>query len=138
MPQIHYEVNGDLTPQDFIDILNNSTLGKRRPVDDMECIEGMIKNADLTVCVKANGKIIGVARSVTDFTYCCYLSDLAVHKDYQHLGIGRELIRATRDQLGKRCILILLSAPAAVEYYPKIGFKRHNQAWILYPEDELK
>lgn len=138
MYQIDYEINGDLTVEEFIEILNNSTLGERRPVDDQECIEGMVKNANLTVCAKENGKIIGIARSVTDFTYCCYLSDLAVHKEYQNRGIGKELIGETRKRLGKRCILILLSAPAAVDYYPKIGFKKHNQAWILYPGDELK
>lgn len=75
--------------------------------------------------------LVGVARSVTDFTFCCYLSDLAVDRKYQKRGVGKNLIRMTRQALGRKGKLILLSAPAAVGYYPKIGFDRHNQAfWI--------
>ena len=82
--------------------------------------------------------LVGVARSVTDFHYCCYLSDLAVDQAVQDKGIGRELIRHTREQLGPRCKLILLSAPAAVGYYPHIGFTQHNSAWILQAQDILR
>ncbi|EGQ7707936.1 GNAT family N-acetyltransferase, partial [Vibrio cholerae] len=74
---------------------------------------------------------------VTDFHYCCYLSDLAVSEQVQSKGIGKELIRQTFASLKKGCKLILLSAPQATEYYPKIGFKQHNSAWLMSDLEEL-
>ena len=91
----------------------------------------MLDNADIIITANIDNKIIGVARAVTDFNYCCYLSDLAVHKDYQHKGIGKELINKIQEQLNSKCKVILLSAPNASEYYPKIGFTQHNSAWVL-------
>ncbi|MCK9372816.1 MAG: GNAT family N-acetyltransferase [Sulfuricurvum sp.] len=128
---ITYQITPNLSTEDFIDILNRSTLGERRPVDDLECIASMLKNADIIVTAIANEKIVGVARAVTDFSYCCYLSDLAVDASCQHQGIGKQLIQKVREPLGAKCKLILLSAPAAVEYYPKIGFTQHPSAWVL-------
>ena len=134
---IEYKFNAAITAEDFVSVLKASKLGERRPVEDMECMNGMVQDADLTITAWYNGKLIGVARSVTDFHYCCYLSDLAVDDKYQTMGIGKQLIRLTKQNLGPKCMLILLSAPAAAEYYPHIGFQKHNQAWILNPEDEI-
>ncbi|SFP88814.1 GNAT family N-acetyltransferase [Hydrogenimonas thermophila] len=134
---IEYKLNPKLTASEFIDILNRSTLGERRPVDDIECIDGMLKNADITIVAIYNKKIIGVARSVTDYNYCCYLSDLAVDKKYQKHGIGKKLIDMTQKQLNKKCKIILLSAPNATEYYPKIGFTQHASAWTLARDKKL-
>lgn len=128
---ITYETTSTLSVDSFIDILNRSTLGERRPVDDLECIENMIKNADIIVTAVVDNKIIGVARAVSDYSYCCYLSDLAVDVDFQHQGIGKILIQKVQEQLGVKCKLILLSAPAAVGYYPKIGFTQHPSAWVI-------
>ena len=133
MASITYEVNKGITADEFIDVLNRSTLGQRRPVDDRACIQGMLDHANLLVTAWSDGVLVGVSRSVTDFHFCCYLSCLAVDEKFQHQGIGKELIRRTQIQLGKRCMLLLLSAPAAVEYYPHIGFEHHPQAWILKP-----
>lgn len=135
--KIEYTSQPELTAEQFIDILNRSTLGERRPVEDFECIEGMLKHADIIMTAKHNDKIVGVARSVTDFNYCCYLSDLAVDQEYKKYGIGKKLIEKTQDLLGKKCKVILLSAPAATEYYPKIGFTQHNSAWTLGRQDKL-
>ncbi len=134
---ITYHVNEPLSEEEFVSVLRRSTLAERRPVNDPACIAGMLEHADLTVVAKKNGEVIGVARSVTDFSYCCYLSDLAVDRRYQKHGIGRELIRRTRRRLESTCVLILLSAPAAVDYYPKLGFEHHPQAWVLMPGDEI-
>jgi ribosomal protein S18 acetylase RimI-like enzyme len=131
MMNITYETTSTLSVDSFIDILNRSTLGERRPVDDLECIENMIKNADIIVTAVVDNKIIGVARAVSDYSYCCYLSDLAVDVDFQHQGIGKILIQKVQEQLGVKCKLILLSAPAAVGYYPKIGFTQHPSAWVI-------
>ena len=132
---IKYEINRAITEEQFVDILRRSGLAERRPVDDPDCIAAMVANADLTVTAWSGNLLVGIARSVTDRAYCCYLSDLAVDRRFQKQGIGRELIARTQVELGPRCTLILLSAPAAVEYYPHIGMEKHHQAWVL-PRDK--
>ena len=128
---ITYSTNRSLTPELFIDLLNRSTLGERRPVDDAEAIAGMVVNAGITATAWDGDKLVGVARSVTDFTYCCYLSDLAVDVAYQRQGIGVRLMDLTQEQLGPRCKLILLAAPAAAGYYGHVGFEHHPRCWVL-------
>jgi GNAT superfamily N-acetyltransferase len=126
----HYALEPDLSAAEFIDVLNRSTLAERRPVDDPDRIASMLANADLIVTARADGKLVGVARSVSDVVYCTYLSDLAVDQAFQHQGIGKELIRRTKRETPD-AKLILLSAPKAVEYYPKIGMTRHEQCFML-------
>ena len=130
---LRYSTNDPVSVDQFRDVLIRSTLGQRRPIDDRSCLEGMIAKADLIASCWDGDRLVGIARSVTDFHYCCYLSDLAVDLNYQRRGIGVRLIEQTRERLGPRCTLILLSAPAAVEFYPRIGFERHSQAWVLRP-----
>lgn len=134
---INYQIENNLSVDEFIDCLVDSTLGKRRPVDNHKRISKMLKHANLIVTARDNGLLVGVSRSLTDFTYCTYLSDLAVRKNYQKLGIGKELIKRTKLKCGKAKI-ILLSAPAAVEYYPKIGMTKHNHCYLLNDINELK
>lgn len=128
---ITYKVDKIISLEEFIDVLNRSTLGKRRPVDDIECMSSMLENANILITAWDDEKLVGIARSVTDFSYCCYLSDLAVDKEYQNQGIGKEMILQTQKLLGEKCKLILLSAPAAVNYYPKIGFEKHPECWVM-------
>jgi predicted N-acetyltransferase YhbS len=97
----------------------------------------MIENADIIVSAIIDNKIIGIARAVTDFNYCCYLSDFAVDEQYQKGGIGKKLISKVQEQLNNKCKIILLSAPDATKYYPKIGFTQHNSAWTLARQDKL-
>jgi GNAT superfamily N-acetyltransferase len=130
----------DSTPIDseaFIGVLIRSGLSERRPVEHSETIAGMLRHADLLVTAWSGGELIGVARSVTDYTYCCYVSDLAVDEQYQHRGVGRALLSRTRDALGPNCTVILLAAPAANEYYPRIGFSAHTRAWVLPADRRL-
>jgi predicted N-acetyltransferase YhbS len=128
---IVYKLNKKITSSEFIEVLKNSTLAQRRPVDDLKTIKGMLENADIIVTATIDDKIIGVARAVTDFNYCCYLSDLAVDEKYQKKGIGKKLISKVHEQLNDKCKIILLSAPNAKEYYPKIGFTQHPSAWTI-------
>jgi GNAT superfamily N-acetyltransferase len=128
---IHYTPDRALTPEEFVDLLKRSTLGERRPVDDPRCIRAMVQHASLLCTAWDQEKLVGVARSLTDFEYCCYLSDLAVDAAYQKRGIGRELIRLTQSRLGPRAKLILLAAPRAEAYYPRLGFTAHPSAWTL-------
>jgi GNAT superfamily N-acetyltransferase len=132
---IEYSSSRSITTAEFIDVLRQSTLGERRPIDDLPCIESMLKHGNLLCTAWDSDKLVGVARSVTDFSYCCYLSDLAVDLAYQCQGIGRELIRLTQTCLEPKCKIILLAAPKAVDYYPKIGFIQHHSAWMLGSSD---
>ena len=135
---ITYAADRPLTEEQFIDLLMRSTLGERRPVDDAAAIAGMLRHADLLVTVWDGDIPVGVARSVTDFTYCCYLSDLAVDTAYQRQGIGVELMALTQAQLGPNCNIILLAAPAAAEYYGHVGFIHHPRCWILKRDAQLR
>ncbi len=130
---IVYAVEQDLSIDEFIAVLNSSTLAERRPVGDRKRIGSMLKYSNLIITARYNGAIVGVARSVTDFVYCTYLSDLAVDEVWQHKGIGKELIYRTK-QASSEAKLILLAAPKAVSYYPKIGMLNHPHCYYL---DEL-
>ncbi len=124
---VTYSIEPDLDPAEFTDVLVRSTLSERRPVAEAERIATMVGNADLIVCARdAGGRLIGVARSLTDFSYCCYLSDLAVDEAHQGSGIGRELIQRTHTAAGSGTTLLLLSAPAGMEFYPKAGLEKFD------------
>ncbi|WP_232824778.1 GNAT family N-acetyltransferase [Algibacillus agarilyticus] len=129
--QIEYKINEPIDVQSFYDLLINSTLGERRPINDLACLQGMLSNSNLIVSAWDAEKLVGLARSITDFHYACYLSDLAVDQAYQHQGIGKQLQNLTQAQLNHRCKLILISAPAANEYYEKIGFTHNPRCWVL-------
>lgn len=135
---IDYAINKPITAEQFIGLLNETTLGARRPVDDLTHIQGMLDHANLIVSAWQGEKLVGIARSVTDFHFCCYLSDLAVSSSIQASGIGKELIRRTFLALNSGCTLNLLAAPQAVNYYPKIGLTQHNSAWVLTDIEQLK
>ena len=135
---IEYRINALVTADQFIDVLRASTLGERRPIDDRACVEGMLEHANLTVTAWDGGELVGIARSVTDFHYACYLSDLAVDRKHQRHGIGKRLQALTQDQLGPQCKLILLAAPAANAYYEHIGFTNNPRCWILEREQRIR
>ncbi len=129
-----YDREPNLTADEFIDVLRRSTLAERRPVDDLSRMEHMLRQAQVIVTARIEGTLVGVSRAITDFSFCTYLSDLAVDVAYQRRGIGRELVRRTHEAAGARTTLILLAAPAARAYYPHIGFERHESCWILRNE----
>ncbi|QBQ64060.1 GNAT family N-acetyltransferase [Actinobacillus indolicus] len=126
---VEYKINVPLSVEQYRTLLNRTTLGERRPLNESERVESMLKHANLIISAWHNGELIGVARSLTDFSYCCYLADLAVRDDYQKQGIGQALIQQTQHALHPKVKLILLAAPQAVDYYPHIGFEQHPSAW---------
>lgn len=133
---ITYRIGNDLDLNAVIELYCAATLGERRPVDDRGRMGLMLRNANLVVTAWDEALLVGIARSVTDFSYATYLSDLAVRVSHQRQGIGRELIRRTQAEGGK-ALVILLSAPKAVDYYPRIGMKPHPSAWTLGANDPL-
>lgn len=127
---ITYRAGHDLELDAVIELYRASTLGERRPVDDRERMALMLRNANLVVTAWDGEQLVGIARGLSDFSYCTYLSDLAVRESHQRQGIGKELIRRTRLE-GGAATIILLAAPKAAGYYPRIGFTHHPQAWLL-------
>jgi ribosomal protein S18 acetylase RimI-like enzyme len=128
--EIIYRVNPWLEAHEVAGLFKSA--GLRRPVDDLNRIQRMLNNANLTIAAYHEDRLVGIARGLTDFSYCCYLSDLAVAKEYQGRGIGRELVRRMKDMLGDEVMLLLLSAPNAMSYYPYIGFEQADNAWIIH------
>ncbi|MBI4742858.1 MAG: GNAT family N-acetyltransferase [Betaproteobacteria bacterium] len=128
---ITYRSDAEITVGAAIDLYQRSTLGDRRPVDRPDIFEGMLNNANLTVTAWHDERLVGISRSLTDFTYVAYLADLAVDAEYQRHGIGKRLIHETKQRLGRECTIVLLAAPKANGYYPKLGFEHNPRAWML-------
>ena len=126
---ISYRTGNDLDLDAVIDVYRDSTLGERRPVDDREVMGKMLAAANLVVSAWDGDRLVGISRSLSDFVFCTYLSDLAVRLSYQRQGIGRELVKRTQKE-GKSATIFLFSAPAAKPYYPHIGFSE-GSGWML-------
>lgn len=131
MMEVTYQTEPGLSVEEFIDVLQRSTLAERRPVDDLPTMSRMLQNASVIVTARVSGQLVGVSRAITDFAFCTYLSDLAVAESHQRRGIGQELIRRTHAAAGLHTMLILLAAPKAQSYYPHIGMEQHPSCWTI-------
>lgn len=128
--QLTYQVNEPVNAEEVVNVFRSS--GIKRPIDDIQRIENMLQMSNLIVTVRDHtNQLVGIARSLTDFCYCCYVSDLAVSSEYQKAGIGKALLEHTQKEIGDQCSLVLLSAPSAMEYYPKIGFQHAHHAFFI-------
>ncbi len=134
---ITYKIGNQLDLDEMIDLYRASTLGERRPLDDRARMKTMLCHANLVVTAWDGDLLVGIARSLTDFAYATYLSDLAVRLSHQRAGIGKELIRRTQQEC-RPANIVLLAAPKAVDYYPRIGFTQHNSAWMLRAGESVR
>jgi ribosomal protein S18 acetylase RimI-like enzyme len=134
---IDYRYGNELDLDTVIELYRASTLGERRPIDDPAIVASMLRHANLVVTAWEGPQLVGLSRTLTDFDYVGYLSDLAVRDSHQRRGIGVALVRKTREKMGPRSMIVLLSAPKAVGYYPRIGFTRHDSAWLLRASDPM-
>ena len=134
---IEYKINEPITSEQFVGLLKKSSLADRRPIHNSECMEGVVKNSNLVVSAWHGHELIGIARSVTDFHYACYLSDLAVDQKYQKNGVGKILLSLTQEQLNEECKLILVAAPDANSYYEHLGFENNPRCWVLGREQKI-
>jgi GNAT superfamily N-acetyltransferase len=128
---VTYHLEPHLASDEFIDVLVRSTLAERRPVDQPDVIRAMLVHADIIVTARMDDRLVGVSRAISDFSYCSYLSDLAVDQAYQGRGIGRELIKRTHEVAGVHTHLVLVAAPQARTYYPHIGMEHHDSCWVI-------
>jgi len=127
--EIQFRINEKVAAEAVIEVFKSS--GINRPIDDIKRIQTMIDNSNLVITAWNGKELIGVARSVTDYSYCCYLSDLAIKKDFQKFGIGKTLIELTQQSIGDQTMLLLLSTTSAMEYYPKVGFEKVENSFII-------
>src|SRR4051812_44800802 len=128
-PTIDYRRDPAIAPDELADVFRSS--GIRRPVDDLARMAAMLRGADLIIGAYLGERLVGVARALTDFCFCCYLSDLAVRQEHQRLGIGRELVDRVKAAIGPQSMLLLLAAPEAMDYYPRLGFQAMPRAWMI-------
>lgn len=138
MKVIQFRYGNDLDLDQVIDLYRESTLGERRPIDDRQIVSDMIRHANLIVTAWDGELLVGISRTLTDFSYVGYLADLAVRQSHQKMGIGARLIQKTREAMGSRAMIVLLAAPKAVDYYPRVGFTKHNSAWVLRATDPFR
>lgn len=128
---ISYSIDAQLDVAQVIDLFNRTTLGERRPVDKPDVFQSMLDNASILATAWDGEKLVGIARALSDFVYVTYLADLAVDEAYQQQGIGKQLIELTQAQTSPDCMMVLLAAPKANDYYPKLGFSHNPRAWML-------
>lgn len=134
---ITFQVEEELALEEYVFILEDSGLGKRRPMEDRQHLNRMIKGSNLLVTARENGNLVGFLRGLSDFCYRCFIADLAVAKNYQGKGIGREILTFTRS-LAPEARLILFAAEDAEPFYQKLGFKPHERCYQLKPGEILK
>lgn len=128
---ITYSIEPGLPAEEFRAVLIASTLGERRPVGDLPRLDRMLRQADIVATARDGRRLVGISRAVTDFSYCCYLSDLAVDAAYQRQGIGKRLIAETHEAAGELTSLVLVAAPGAESYYPGIGMQQRPSCWTF-------
>ena len=129
MNGLSYHIETDVDLHEVADVYRRS--GITRPIDDLPRLTHLLQHANLMISARNQGRLVGFARALTDFSYCCYLSDLAVDRDYQRRGIGKQRIHTMHKKLGGEVMVCLLSAPEAMSYYPKAGFQKAEQAWWI-------
>ena len=129
MKEIEYKINAPVETGQIIELYKNC--GLPRPVDDKARIAEMFANSNLVISAWSGEELIGISRSLTDFVWCCYLADLAVRQDFQKAGIGKKLVEITREKVGEKSMVLLLSVAGAMEYYPKIGMEKVENGFIF-------
>ena len=126
---ITYKLNHPLDAEEVIRVFESS--GINRPTKDGERVRRMLQHSNLVISAWDGERLIGVCRALTDFSYCCFLSDLAVDRAYQHQGIGKEMISRLRQEIGDEVALIIQAAAASMSYYPRLGFEKMENGFML-------
>ncbi len=121
---------GRLDAPEYAALVRSS--GLDRPVDDLPRMAALLAGSNLVVTARDGaGRLVGAARSVTDFAWCCYLSDLCVEKARQRGGLGRLLLAETKRAVGPGCMVLLLSTPSAMGYYPRLGLEPAPNGFLI-------
>ena len=130
--EITYNFQVTPTVEQIIELYQNS--GLPRPIAEKARIQKMYDHSNLIVTAWHDDRLVGISRSITDWAWSCYLADLAIHTDYQKFGIGKKLVHLTKEKVGEETMVLLLSVPTAMDYYPKIGFTKEDRAFTILRE----
>lgn len=112
-------------------LLEESALAHQRLIKGADAVQQMLEQSNLTATAWVGGRLIGMARAITDFQQVCFLADLAVSEEFQLKAIGTTLQALIQQQLGEYCQLVTLALPKSNRYYPKLGFQEHPRCWVL-------
>ncbi|AZO36015.1 GNAT family N-acetyltransferase [Mesorhizobium sp. M2A.F.Ca.ET.037.01.1.1] len=132
--EILYVSEPNLDPAEFCRVLAESGFGATH--GELR-LHAMLRQADLVLTARLHRpgrKLVGVLRCVTDFSWICYVSELAVSASAQGLGIGKGLLYEARRQLGPAVAIALISTPNSVGFYEGIGLTRISDAFWLMRE----
>ena len=127
--EISYKFDVIPTAEQVIELYENA--GLPRPTNDKDRIHKMYQHSNLIVTAWAGDLLVGVSRCITDWVWSCYLADLAIRSEYKKSGIGKQLIELTKEKLGEQSMILLLSVPTAMEYYPKVGFSKEDRSFMI-------
>ena len=133
---ISYQLETEISLTEFLSILKESGLARRRPMEDLNLLERMISGSNLLVTARAEGQLVGLLRGISDHCYRSFIADLAVSQAFQRKGIGRQLLKIAREQ-APEARLILFSAEDALPFYEKLGFHLHERCYQLKVGEEL-
>lgn len=127
--QISYLLGEMPAIEKIIELYDNC--GLPRPTKDKQRMQMIFESSNLIISAWDGEKLVGLCRCITDWGWCTYLADLAVHTDYQKHKIGKTLIDLTREKTEDLTMILLLSVPTAFEYYPKVGFNKESRAFSI-------
>ncbi|MFM7628086.1 MAG: GNAT family N-acetyltransferase [Algoriphagus sp.] len=133
---IKYQLEPRVSLEEFQEILLESGLSKRRPMDQPQVLEKMILGANLLLTAREEGKLVGLLRGLSDFSYRTFVADLAVARSHQRRGIGKQLLIVCR-QVAPEARILLMSAEDAIPFYQKIGFQLHERCYQLKAGDDF-
>jgi ribosomal protein S18 acetylase RimI-like enzyme len=104
-----------------------------KPANDLAVV---FANSRFKCFVYDNDKLVGAGRALADGLDCSYICDIAVHPEYQGLGLGKKIVEnLVRLSQGHRKI-ILYANPGKEGFYSKLGFKKMNTAMAIFLNQE--
>jgi hypothetical protein len=80
-----YQTNFIPEIEAILELFNHSGYFPIADKNDIARITKMFQNADLVITAWHEDTLVGIARSLCDFSYCCYLSDLCVRDEFKKM-----------------------------------------------------
>lgn len=91
---------------------------------DPDLLQAAVAGASCTVTARRSGRLVGLARALSDGATICYLQDVLVHPAEQRRGIGRALVRAVLDRyrMVRQKVLLTDDEPGQRAFYESLGY----------------
>jgi len=132
--KIVYAKESNILVEEVIEHFNSCGYPHESDQFDDEQVEKLIAHSKLVVTARDNGKLVGIAFSITDFTSTCFISDLAVRPEYRRHGCGEELVTRSHELAGgEKVRLVSVSNSNTVDYFKTIGMEKCDDVFIIPP-----